>query len=126
MTRTLLSCLLIAAAGAAQAQFANIDGRFKSASTTVHLIALDPERGVIAAATSVVQGACSGSIAGIGKMSGDELKFSPYVKTDGKDACVVSLTFAKGRNAATIKTEGCAAYSGAACGWEGDTLKRSK
>ncbi len=110
----------------ASAQYANIDGKFRSPSTTLDLIPLDSESGVIAASTTVVMGACSGTIAGVGKMSGSELKFSPYVKVDKNDACVVRVVFDKKFNAAKISAESCTAHSGASCGWEGDTIKRVK
>ncbi|MTV39140.1 hypothetical protein [Duganella radicis] len=110
----------------ANAQYANVDGKFRSASVTLDLIPLDSEKGVIAAATTVVQGACSGSIAGIGKVSGNELKFSPYVKEDNSDTCEVTVVFDKKRNSAKISAKSCTAHSGASCGWEGDTMKRAK
>lgn len=122
-------CFLLALAASctsAIAQYANIDGKFLSPSTTLDLIALDSETGVIAAATTVVMGACSGTVTGIGKMSGKELKFSPYVKLDKKDACVVKVVFDQKSSSATISAESCAAYSGASCGWDGETIKRAK
>jgi len=122
--------LLITAFGllcsSVQAQYANIDGKFRSHSTTLNLIPLDKHSGVIAATTTVVQGACSGTVAGVGRISGDELKFSPYVKTDKNGACIVTVLFDEKRNAAKVTADGCMAQSGASCGWEGDTLKRVK
>jgi hypothetical protein len=117
---------LICSANIANAQYANIEGKFESKVTSLDLIALDTESGVIAASTTVVQGPCSGTIAGIGKMSGNVLNFSPYVKVTETDSCSISVTFDKKRDAALIKGKGCSAYSGAACGWEGDTVKRIK
>ncbi len=122
---TLWAALFVCSASA-NAQYANIDGTFRSTSTTLRLIPLDSEKGVIAAETVVTQGGCSGSIAGVGKMSGNVLKFSPYVKVDQADVCEVTVLFDKKRNSATISAEGCMAHSGAACGWEGGTMKRSK
>ena len=110
----------------AHAQFANIEGRFSSKATSLQLIALDSEDGIIAASTTVVSGACSGSVAGIGKMNGDVLRFSPYKKEVGGETCVITVTFDKRRSNARIRGEGCALYSGAACGWEGDSLARTK
>lgn len=112
--------------GGSSAQYANIDGTFQSRVTTLELIPLDPVSGVIAASTTVVLGACSGTVSGIGKMAGDELRFTPYVKLDGKDACAVKVVFDKQRKTAKIVGESCSAYSGASCGWEGDTIKRVK
>lgn len=108
------------------AQYAKVEGRFRSSMTTLDLIALDSETGVIAASTTIVKGTCSGIVAGIGKMSGKELVFSPYMKADKNDACVVKVTFDKKFNSAKITAEGCIGHSGGACGWEGDTLKRAK
>lgn len=118
--------VLVAFCTSASAQYANVEGKFRSSSTSLDLIALDSETGVIAASTTVVMGACSGTVAGIGKISGKELTFSPYVKIDKNDACVVKVAFDKKFNSAKITAEGCAAYSGTACGWEGDTIKRAK
>ncbi len=124
--------LLLAAAAAAlfcgdaSAQYADIDGKFQSSVTTLELIPLDPEAGVIAASTTVVLGSCSGTVSGIGKMAGNELKFTPYAKQDAKDACTVKVTFDKQRKTARVVGENCSAYSGASCGWEGDTIKRVK
>lgn len=112
--------------GGASAQYANIDGTFQSSVTTLELIPLDPVSGVIAASTTVVLGACSGTVSGIGKMAGDELRFTPYVKLDAKDACAVKVVFDKQRKTAKIVGESCSAHSGASCGWEGDTIKRVK
>lgn len=123
--RSLVCCLLFIS-NCALAQYANIEGRFKSATTGLTLIALDSETGVIAASTSVVAGACSGTIAGIGKMKGNALIFSPYAKVTADDACVVTVTFDKKRNTAKIVGDSCASYSGASCAWEGDTIKRVK
>ena len=108
------------------AQYANIEGKFRSPSTTLDIIALDTEKDVIAASTTVVQGACSGSIAGVGKVSGNGLRFSPYVREDKNDKCEVVVVFDKKRNSAKVTAESCMAYHGAACGWEGNTLKRAK
>lgn len=110
----------------ASAQYAKIDGKFRSQATTLDLIPLDAESGVIAASTTVVMGACSGTVAGVGKMSGSELRFSPYVKVDKSDACVVKVVFDKKFNTAKISAENCTAHSGASCGWDGDTIKRVK
>jgi hypothetical protein len=115
---SLLGCVLFTCA-AANAQYANVEGQFRSPSTTLDLIALDSESGVIAATTTVVQGSCSGSVAGIGKVVKNVLTFSPYVKVDKDDACVMTVTFDKDKNTAKIKGSSCTAYSGAACGWEG-------
>lgn len=122
---TLLSFLLVASAPA-NAQYANIEGRFRSQGTSLDLIALDSELGVIAATTTVAQGSCSGSVSGVGKVVQNVLTFSPYTKVDKDDACVITVTFDKNRNAAKVDGSACSMHSGAACGWEGDTVRRVK
>jgi hypothetical protein len=124
--RKILFCCLLFSSNYALAQYANIEGRFKSATTELNLIALDSESGVIAESTSIVVGSCSGSVAGIGKMKGNALIFSPYTKVAADDACVVTVTFDKKRNTAKIVGESCSSYSGSSCGWEGETIKRAK
>ena len=123
--RSLLAASLLALfCGGASAQYADIDGKFQSNATTLEIIPLDPEVGVIAASTTVVLGTCSGTVSGIGMMTGNELKFTPYAKLDAKDVCAVKVVFDKQRKTARIIGENCSAYSGASCGWEGDTIKR--
>ena len=124
MYRQSLLAALALICGSASAQYADIDGKFQSSVTTLELIPLDPEVGVIAASTSVILGSCSGTVSGIGKMTGNELKFTPYAKLDAKDVCAVRVVFDKQRKTAKILGENCSAYSGASCGWEGDTIKR--
>jgi len=122
--RLLCGALLLTCTVAAHAQYANIDGQFRSSSTSLDLIALDTEKGVVAASSSVTQGSCSGTVAGVGTMKGDTLAIRPYRKTEPDDACVIRITFAPNRNSASIKGEGCSSHAGAACGWEGDTVRR--
>ena len=123
--RALLSFLLLASA-TANAQFANVEGRFRSQATSLDLIALDSESGVLAATTTVVQGSCSGSVAGVGKVVENVLTFSPYTTLDKDDACVITVTFDKNKNIARVQGSSCSMHSGAACGWEGDTVRRVK
>jgi hypothetical protein len=118
--------VLFACATAAHAQYANVDGQFRSQSTSLDLIAFDSKSGVIAASTTVTQGSCSGSVAGIGKVVKNVLTFSPYTKVDKDDACVITVTFDKKMNTAKVHGAGCMSHSGAACGWEGDTVRRVK
>jgi hypothetical protein len=122
--RVLLSAALALLCNGASAQYADIDGKFQSSVTTLELVPLDPEVGLIAASTTVVLGQCSGTVSGIGKMAGNELKFTPYAKLDAKDVCAVKVAFDKQRKTARIVGENCSAHSGASCGWEGDTIKR--
>ena len=123
--REILACCFVFLSNCALAEYANVEGRFKSSMTDLNLIALDSESGVIAASTTVGVGPCSGSIAGIGKIKGNTLVFSPYTK-DAGDACVVTVTFDKKRNIAKIVGDSCYMHSGASCGWEGDRIKRVK
>ena len=125
-TNRLLIGLLFFTCASANAQYANVEGQFRSPSTSLDLIALDSEAGVIAATTTVVQGSCSGSVAGVGKVVKNVPTFSPYVKAEKNDACVFTVTFDKNKDTATVKGKSCMAYSGAACGWEGDTVRRAK
>lgn len=119
-----LSFLLLASA-TANAQYANVDGQFRSPMTSLDLIALDSKAGVIAASTTVVQGSCSGSVAGIGKVVKNVLTFSPYNKVDNDDACVITVIFDKNKKAAKVIGASCEMHSGPACGWEGDTVRRA-
>lgn len=121
---TFLSFLLLASA-TANAQYANVDGQFRSQMTSLDLIALDSKTGVIAASTTVVQWSCSGSVAGIGKVVKNVLTFSPYNKVDNDDACVITVTFDKNKKTAKVEGASCEMHSGAACGWEGDTVRRA-
>jgi hypothetical protein len=123
--RALLIFLLLASA-AANAQYANVEGHFRSQATSLDLIALDSESGVIAATTTVVQGSCSGSVAGVGKVVKNVLTFSPYTKVDKDDVCVITVTFDKQKNTAKVEGASCSMHSGAACGWEGDIVHRVK
>lgn len=124
MIKCSLSGLLLFTCAAANAQYANVDGRFRSQATSLDLIALDSESGVIAASTTVVQGSCSGTVAGVGKVVKNVLTFSPYSKVDKDDACVITVTFDNKKNTAKVEGSSCAMHSGAACGWEGDTVRR--
>jgi hypothetical protein len=126
MTKPALLCFLLLASATATAQYANVEGRFRSQGTSLDLIALDSELGVIAATSTVVQGSCSGSVAGVGKVIKNVLTFSPYMKVDKDDACVITVTFDKNRNTAKVQGSSCSMHSGAACGWEGDTVHRVK
>ncbi|RSZ57116.1 hypothetical protein HF313_10525 [Massilia atriviolacea] len=112
----------------AAAQYADVDGRYTSDSIHLQIIVLNPESGDVAATTSVITGACSGNIAGLGKVSGNKLSFSPYVKEAGAESCVVHVEFDGNRKRAKISAAGvCSAYHGGGCGWEGKTtLKKSR
>lgn len=113
------------ALSSAQAQFMRAEGEFGSKSVELRTLLLDPEKGVVAASATVTEGACSGSIAGIGKMSGKALLIEPYVKVDGGEQCVLQVSFdPKWTRAKITEGKGCAAYHGASCSWEGQEVKR--
>lgn len=124
MVKRIFSCLFLSASVTANAQYANVDGQFRSPSTSLDLIALDSQAGVIAASTTVAQGSCSGSVSGVGKIVKDVLTFSPYTKIDNDDASIITVTFDKKKNTAKVEGASCMMHSGAACGWEGDTVRR--
>ena len=126
MKQLIAICVLGLSSCVAFAQYAKVDGQFRSKNTSLDLIALDSESGVIAASTTVTQGSCSGSVAGVGKVVKNVLQFSPYTKGDRSDTCVIKVTFEKGWNAAKIEADGCMRHSGASCGWEGDVVRRAK
>lgn len=52
------------------------------------------------------------------------LTFSPYTKIDSEDVCVITVTFDAKKNTAKVEGSSCMRHSGAACGWEGDILRR--
>lgn len=95
MIKRFLLTVLLLIGTAANPQYANVEGRFRSQATSLDLIALDSETGVIAASTTIAQGSCSGSVAGVGKVVKNALTFSPYTKLDKDDACVITVTFDK-------------------------------
>lgn len=73
---SILGAVLLSPVGA-MAQYAMVPGNFSSSDTKLQVIGLDTENGDVAAAASVVQGACSGTIAGLGKVVNQKLTFTP-------------------------------------------------
>lgn len=119
--------LILGCVQTAQAQYADIEGTFKSDTTSLELINLDSESGVIAASAFVgLPGGCSGTVAGIGKMVGNVLEFKPYKKEEGSEDCTITVKFNKKHNKATIEEGNCGPYHGMGCGWEGQTIWRKK
>lgn len=113
------------ATSSSHAQFMRAEGAFASESVELKTLLLDPEKGVVAASATVNEGACSGSIAGVGKMNGKVLSIEPYVKIEGGEQCVLQVSFdAKWSRAKISEGKGCAPYHGAACSWEGQEVKR--
>jgi hypothetical protein len=108
-----------------QAQFMRAEGEFLSKSVELKTIVLDPENGVLAASTTVTRGACSGTISGIGRITGKLLQIEPYVKVEGGEQCVLQVNFdSKWKSAKISETTACSAYRGASCAWEGQEVKR--
>lgn len=126
MIKPIFIFFLLFSSAAANAQYANVEGQFRSQATSLDLIVLDVGTGVIAATTTVVQGSCSGSVAGVGKVVKNVLTFSPYTKIYKGDACVITVTFDKQKNTAKVEGAACSMHSGEACGWEGDVVRRMK
>ncbi len=120
-----LILLLLALPLPSTAQYANVEGDLWSKTVTLRLVTLDAQKGVIAASTTVALGLCTGSIAGIGTMSGEQLSFTPYAKVDSPDQCVVTVSFSDKRRTAHITATGCMAYSGVACGWAESPVVRT-
>lgn len=123
-----LACFAaIAVIPAAHAQYMLAEGVFTSKTAELKTIVLDVEKGVVAASATVAQGSCSGTIAGIGTMNDTTLLIKPYVKAEGGEQCVLQAKFdANWERVKIAEGKGCAAYHGAACGWEGQTVKRRK
>lgn len=111
----------------AYAQYMLAEGNFESKSAELKTIVLDRKKGIVAASAAVVQDSCSGTIAGIGTMNDTTLVIKPYVKVEGGEQCVLRAKFdAKWERVQLSEGEGCSAYHGAACAWEGQTVKRKK
>jgi hypothetical protein len=124
-TAARLALVLLALPLSSLAQYANVEGVLSSKTVTLRLVALDPEKGVMAASTTVAVGLCTGSIAGIGTIRGEQLSFTPYLKVDSHDQCVVTVSFTDKRKSARITATGCMAYSGVACGWAESLVVRT-
>jgi hypothetical protein len=107
------------------AQYAMVPGNFSSSDTKLQIIGLDTENGDVAAAASVVQGACSGTIAGLGKVVNQKLTFTPYVKVAGGEACNITVDFDEDFKVGKItENPSCQKYHGSACGWDGQRVMR--
>jgi hypothetical protein len=121
-----ISILFLAAvsSGTSWAQFARAEGTYSSRASSARVILLDGEKGVAAASVQVLSGACSGSVAGIGEIRGRLLTITPYEKIPGEESCKIELAFDGAWRNVKITGQGCQAYSGAACGFEGQTAAR--
>jgi hypothetical protein len=92
------------------------EGNFESKSAELKTIVLDSVKGVVAASAVVTAGACSGTIAGIGKMKGTTLFIEPYEKAEGGERCILRVNFdSKWKKAKMTEGENCAPYHGDAC-----------
>jgi hypothetical protein len=100
-------------------------GTFSSDQAELRTILLDKEKGVIAAAAVVVQGACSGTISGLGTITKKTVRIEPYEKIPGSEKCTLEITFSPDwKKAKLVEGASCSAYHGASCGWEGQEVKR--
>lgn len=98
-----------------------IEGNYKGSGEgklSMSVIVLDNEKGIVAVNATTTSGACTGTIAGIGSYSDNQLKFSNYVKDEGAESCEVTVKF-NGKKAA-ISESNCGYYHGAACAFDGN------
>ena len=91
---------------------------------SMRTIVLDEERGLIAAGLEVSAKQCFGKFAGTGTLKGNVLKLSSASRDAGMRKCVVTLTFERGGQRATIDENECLPYPGAACGFSGTLARR--
>lgn len=75
------------------AQFSAAEGEYSSTTMHLQVIVLDSEKGIVAAKASIVQGHCSGNVAGLGKVSGRKLTIQPYIKLEGSEGCNLLVEF---------------------------------
>lgn len=123
--RSILTNLFLLASISAHAQYMAAEGVFSSDSLGLQVILLDEEKGIVAAATSIVIGSCSGSISGVGKISGRSLTFAPYKKLEQGETCSITAEFDKTWNRVRVtEGKGCSPYHGASCGWEGQVAAK--
>lgn len=87
MNKYILSLFMLAAPILTCAQDIRSAGNFSSEVADFRTILLDKRAGIIAASASLVINGCSGSVEGIGKISGNKLKFTPYSKVAGGENC---------------------------------------
>lgn len=124
LSRAAIATLAATVCTAAVAQYARASGEFRSSSVSVVVVVLDPNAGVAAVETTVTQGACSGALAGIGKFEGRKLLVRPYVQDPASASCELRAEFSSNWSEVRMQAVGCGAYSGAACGWEGQRATR--
>ncbi|WP_194727029.1 hypothetical protein [Noviherbaspirillum malthae] len=107
------------------AQFSAVEGEYSSATTHLQVIVLDSEKGIVAAKASVVQGSCSGNIAGIGRVLERKIMIEPYIKLEGSEGCNLLVEFdSKWKTATVLENDYCMGFHGASCGWEGQSVTK--
>jgi hypothetical protein len=119
-----IAVLIGAACTAAIAQYVRASGEYRSSTMNVVVVVLDANAGVAAVETTVTQGACSGTLAGIGKFEGRKLLVRPYVQEAASASCELRAEFNSDWSEVRTHAKGCGAYSGAVCGWEGQRATR--
>jgi hypothetical protein len=107
-------------------QYMQLDGSYTSPVLEVRVLLLDDERGVAAASATVVSGACSGTVAGTGQVRGRTLTITPYKKIEGGESCRLELEFDASWKQVKAMGRDCRMFSGAACGFEGQTARKTK
>lgn len=101
-----------------------IEGDYKGSGLSVRTIVLDLESKQIAVSSGVISGACSGGISGVGTLVSNVLRFKPYKPFEGSENCTMTITFGSKGKTATVEENECSAYHGAACGWEGQSVRK--
>lgn len=126
--RNFLLAFMLAGIGMTGAQaesYLNLDGTFSAPGADLKVIVLDSDKGIVAASSNIVLGACAGEISGLGKIKGKTILIEPYVKEEGGEKCVLRAEFdAAWKRVKLIEGDYCTYYHGASCGWEGQQLKR--
>lgn len=92
-----------------------INGDYRGENNiTLRVISLDATN---AAAQVIVDGHCSGDVAGIGKVSGNTLKFNSYTTATAK--CTITVNFKDDGSSGYITEKGCQDWHGVQCSFEG-------
>lgn len=115
---------LAAAAGSGEAQGLRVEGSYAAEGAKLLVVVLDRDSMAVAASSTVVNGACSGRIAGSGSIRNHTLRLIPHGNKDEPGSCVLEVKFSKDGKRATVTGQRCEEFHGAACGWEGQTLLR--
>lgn len=125
MKRIALALVAASLCGSSFAQFARSEGTFRSNQLVLQVVLLDPEKGVAAASASLSEGACSGTVAGIGNITSKKLTFAPYIKMAGGESCSVTVEWdAKWHKAKVTDNGSCAPYHGSGCSWASQSVTK--